>query len=83
MRVMVIVKANQGVGSGDQARDEKLLKEMGAFNEELVKAASCSPRRTQAEASWGSGSGSRARPNGIDGPFTEDQGARAGYCSGR
>ena len=37
MRVMVMVKANKDSEAG-QMPDEKLLTEMGKFNEELVKA---------------------------------------------
>ena len=38
MRVMVLVKATKESEGEVQPGDEKILKEMGAFNEQLVKA---------------------------------------------
>lgn len=42
MKFMILVKATQNSEAGVMP-SEKLLAEMGRYNEELVKGASCSP----------------------------------------
>ncbi|MGZ6143055.1 MAG: YciI family protein [Myxococcales bacterium] len=79
MRVMVIVKANKESESG-QLPDEKILKEMGKFNEELVKAGVL----LAAEGLRSSKDGKRVRFSGgkktvIDGPFAETKELIAGF----
>ena len=79
MRVMVLVKANQdseaGVMPGEQA-----LTEMGAFNEELVKAGVM----LAGEGLKPSSAGARVRFSGTgrtvtDGPFAETKELIAGF----
>ena len=79
MRFMVIVKGNQQSESG-QLPDEKILKEMNDFNEQLVKAGVMlgmdGLRPTK--------DGVRVRFQGkqrmvIDGPFTETKEIIAGF----
>jgi hypothetical protein len=79
MRVMVIVKANQDSEAG-VLPSEKLLTEMGKFNEELVKAGVM----LDGEGLKSSSEGKRVRFEGgrttvIDGPFTETKELIAGY----
>jgi hypothetical protein len=71
MRFMVIVKANKDSEAG-VLPDEKMLTEMGKFNEELVKAGVM----LAGEGLQASSKGARVRFSGgkrtvIDGPFTE------------
>ncbi len=80
MRVMVIVKATRESEAEIKPGDEKLLKEMGAFNEELVKAGIM----LAGEGLKPSKLGKRVRFSGanrtvIDGPFTETKELVAGY----
>jgi len=80
MRVMVIVKATRESEGEIKPGDEKLLKEMGAFNEELVKAGIM----LAGEGLKPSKLGKRVRFSGanrtvIDGPFTETKELVAGY----
>jgi hypothetical protein len=76
---MVLVKANEETEAGRlPSRDE--LAEMGAFNEELVKAGVM----LAAEGLTASSQGKRVRFDGkkatvIDGPFTEAKELVAGY----
>ncbi len=71
MRFMVMVKANKDSEAG-ALPDEKLLAEMGNFNEQLVKAGVL----LAAEGLHPSSKGARVRFSGakrtvIDGPFAE------------
>ena len=79
MRVMVIVKANQESEAGVMP-DEKLLTEMGNYNEELVKAGIM----VAGEGLHPSAKGKRVRFSGtnrtvLDGPFAETKELIAGY----
>jgi hypothetical protein len=79
MRVMVIVKANKDSEAGILPR-QKLLAEMGKFNEDLVKAGVL----LAADGLQPSSKGKRVRFSGekrtvIDGPFTETKELIAGY----
>jgi hypothetical protein len=79
MRVMVIVKATKNSEAGVMP-SEKLLAEMGQFNEELVKAGIM----LAGEGLHPSRKGKRVRFSGgkktvIDGPFTETKELVAGY----
>jgi hypothetical protein len=79
MRVMVIVKANKDSEAGILPK-QKLLAEMGKFNEELVKAGVL----LAADGLQPSSKGKRVRFSGdkrmvIDGPFAETKELIAGY----
>ncbi|MDB5353912.1 MAG: dehydrogenase [Phycisphaerales bacterium] len=79
MRFMVIVKANK-MSEGGALPDEKILAEMGKFNEELVKAGVL----LAAEGLHPSSKGARVRFSGtkrtvIDGPFAETKELVAGF----
>jgi hypothetical protein len=79
MRFMVIVKANKESEAG-VLPDEKLLADMGEFNEELVKAGVL----LAAEGLQPSSKGVRVRFSGdkrtvIDGPFSETKELIAGF----
>jgi hypothetical protein len=79
MRVMVIVKANPESESG-QLPDEKILKEMGDFNEQLVKAGVM----LAGDGLKSSKFGKRVKFDGrkrtvIDGPFAETKELIAGF----
>ncbi len=79
MRVMVLVPADENSEQGVMP-DEKELTEMGAFNEELVKAGVM----LAGEGLHPSSKGVRVRFDGdkrtvIDGPFTESKELVAGY----
>jgi len=79
MRVMVIVKANKESEAGVMPR-QKLLEDMGKFNEELVKAGVL----LAADGLHPSSKGKRVRFSGdkrtvIDGPFTETKELIAGF----
>lgn len=79
MRVMAIVKASKDSEAGDLP-DEKILDEMGKFNEELVKAGVL----LAAEGLQASSKGARVRFSGdkrtvIDGPFSETKELIAGF----
>jgi hypothetical protein len=79
MRVMVFVKADKDTEAGVMP-SEQLLKEMGAFNEELVKAGIM----LAGEGLKPSSAGKRIRFSGskrtvIDGPFAETKELIAGY----
>ena len=79
MRVMVIVKANKESESG-QLPDEKILKEMGNFNEQLVKAGVM----LAGEGLKSSKYGKRIKFDGkkrtvTDGPFAETKELVAGF----
>jgi len=79
MRVMVLVKADKDSEAG-VLPDEKILTEMGKFNDELVKAGML----LAAEGLHPSSKGARVRFSGgtrtlIDGPFTEAKELIAGF----
>ena len=79
MRVMVIIKANKDSEAGILP-DEKLLTEMGKFNEELVQAGIM----LDGEGLHPSSKGKRVHFSGtnrkvIDGPFAETKELIAGY----
>ena len=79
MRVMVLVKANKDTEAG-VLPDEKLLSEMGQYNEALVKAGVM----LAGEGLQPSSKGARVKFAGakrtvIDGPFTETKELVAGY----
>jgi hypothetical protein len=79
MQVMVIVKANKESEAG-VLPDERLLAEMGQFNEELVKAGIMKA----GEGLHPSKEGKRVRFSGTsrtvyDGPFTETKELIAGF----
>jgi len=79
MRFMVMVKANNDSEAG-VLPDEKLLAEMGKFNEELVKAGVM----LAGEGLHPSSKGARVRFSGnkrtvIDGPFAETKELVAGF----
>ena len=80
MRFMVIVKANKDSEAG-VLPDQKILTEMGKYNEELVKAGVM----LAAEGLQASSKGARVRFSGpktrtvIDGPFAETKELIAGF----
>ena len=79
MRFMVIVKATKDSEAG-LPPDEKLLKDMMAFNEELVKAGVM----LAGEGLHPSSKGARVKFSGqsrtvVDGPFAETKELIAGY----
>lgn len=79
MRVMVIIKANEDSEAGVMP-SEKLLTEMGNFNEELVKAGIM----LAGEGLHPSSKGKRVRFSGgkrvvTDGPFAETKELIAGF----
>ena len=79
MRVIVMVKATKESEAGKMP-DEKLLTEMGKYNEELVKAGIM----VAGEGLHPSSKGKRVRFSGprrtvIDGPFAETKELLAGY----
>jgi len=79
MRFMVIVKADENSEAGEMP-SEQMLAEMGAYNEELVKAGVM----LAGEGLHPSSKGVRVQFSGkdrsvIDGPFTETKELIAGY----
>ena len=79
MRFMVLVKANKNSEAGVMP-SERLLTEMGKFNEELAKAGML----LAAEGLQASSKGARVRFSGskrtvIDGPFAETKELIAGF----
>src|SRR5262245_18957372 len=79
MRVMVIVKASRQSEAGDMP-DQKMLTEMGQYNEELSKAGIM----LAGEGLHPSSRGKRIRFSGarrtvIDGPFAETKELIAGF----
>src|SRR6184192_3950974 len=79
MRFMVLVKANKDSEAG-VLPDEKILNEMGKFNEELVKAGVM----LAGEGLQPSSKGARVKFSGdkrivTDGPFTETKELVAGF----
>ena len=85
MRVMVMVKATKnseaGIRPGDPSFD-KLLEQMGQFNEELVKAGVMLAADGLHPSSKGKRvrfTGSKGKRTVIDGPFTETKELVAGF----
>jgi hypothetical protein len=79
MRFMILIKATKDSEAG-VLPDEKLLRDMGKFNEELVKAGVM----LAGEGLQASSKGARVRFSGakrtvIDGPFTETKELVAGF----
>ncbi|HYC53760.1 MAG TPA: YciI family protein [Candidatus Binatia bacterium] len=79
MRFMILIKANQDTEAGVMP-DEKLLAEMGNYNEELVKAGIMQA----GEGLHPSSKGARIRFRGdersvVDGPFPETKELIAGF----
>ena len=79
MRVMVIVKASKASEAGEMP-DQRMLAEMGKYNEELVKAGVM----LAGEGLQASSKGARVRFSGakrtvIDGPFAETKELAAGF----
>ncbi|PYP33590.1 MAG: dehydrogenase [Gemmatimonadetes bacterium] len=79
MRFMIIVKADKNSEAG-VLPDQKILSEMGKFNEQLVKAGVM----LAGEGLHPSSKGARMRFSGtkrtvIDGPFTESKELIAGF----
>ena len=79
MRFMILIKADKNSEAGVMP-DEKLLTEMGKFNDELVKAGVM----LAGEGLQPSSKGARVKFSGekrtvIDGPFTEAKELIAGY----
>ena len=79
MRFMILIKADKNSEAGVMP-DEKLLAEMGAFNEQLVKAGVM----LAGEGLQPSSKGARVRFSGstrsvIDGPFAETKELIAGF----
>lgn len=79
MRVMVLIKANKDSEAGVMP-SEQLLREMGQFNEELVKAGVM----LAGEGLHPTSKAKRVRFHGnattvIDGPFTESKELLAGF----
>ncbi len=79
MRFMILIKADNNSEAG-ALPDEKLLTEMGKFNEELVKAGIM----LAGEGLHPSSKGARVKFSGetrtvIDGPFTETKELIAGF----
>jgi hypothetical protein len=79
MRFMVMVRANRQYEAG-MLPDEKLMADMGRFNEELVKAGVM----LAGEGLQPSAKGARVRFSGdkrtvVDGPFAETKELIAGY----
>jgi hypothetical protein len=79
MRVMVLIKADEGTEAGVMP-SEQLLAEMGAYNEELVKAGVM----LAGEGLHPSAKGKRVAFSGtnrtvIDGPFAETKELIAGF----
>ncbi len=80
MRFMILVKASEESEAG-VLPDEKILTEMGKFNEELVKAGVM----LAAEGLHPSSRGARVKFEGAkrtvtDGPFSETKELVAGFC---
>jgi hypothetical protein len=79
MRFMVMVKANKDTEAGVMP-SQKLLAEMGKFNEELIKAGVM----MAGEGLHASSKGARVKFSGdkrsvVDGPFTETKELIAGF----
>jgi len=79
MRFMVIVKANKDSEAG-VLPDEKILAEMGKFNEELVKAGvMLAGEGLQASSKGARVKFSKGKKTVVDGPFAETKELVAGF----
>jgi hypothetical protein len=79
MRFMILVKANDQSEAG-VLPDERLLTEMGKFNEELVKAGvMLAGEGLQASSKGARVRFSQGKKTVIDGPFTETKELIAGF----
>jgi hypothetical protein len=78
MRVMVLVKANEESEAGAMPSTE-LLEQMGAYNEELVKAGVMLSADGLHPSTRVPGCVRRRRRTVIDGPFAETKELIAGY----
>ena len=79
MRFMVLVKANKDSEAG-VLPDEKILNEMGKFNEELVKAGvMLAGEGLQASSKGARVKFAKGKKTVIDGPFAETKELVAGY----
>ena len=86
MRFMVIVKANKESEAG-VLPDEKILAEMGKFNDELAKAGillaaeglQASSKGARVRFTGGKGGETTSKRTVIDGPFAETKELVAGY----
>ena len=79
MRVMVIVKANEESEAG-QLPDEKILREMGNFNEQLVKAGVMLAGDGLKSSKFGKRVRfAKGKKSVIDGPFAETKELVAGF----
>ena len=79
MRVMVIVKANEESESG-KLPDEKILREMGNFNEQLVKAGVMLAGDGLKSSKFGKRVRfAKGKKSVIDGPFAETKELVAGF----
>jgi hypothetical protein len=79
MRFMILIKSNRNTEAGEMP-SEKLLADMGRFNEELVKAGIM----LSGEGLQPSSKGARVRFSGdrrtvVDGPFAETKELIAGF----
>jgi hypothetical protein len=80
MRFMIIVKANKASEAGELP-SEKLLTEMGAYNEELVKAGIMLAGEGLLSSAKGARVkfGSDGKVKVVDGPFSETKELVAGF----
>src|SRR6184192_4037959 len=79
MRFMVLVKANKDSEAG-VLPDEKILNEMGKFNEELVKAGvMLAGEGLQASSKGARVKFSKGKKTVVDGPFAETKELVAGF----
>ena len=79
MRFMVLVKANKDSEAGKMP-SQKLLAEMGKFNEELIKAGvMLAGEGLQASSKGARVKFSKGNPTVTDGPFPETKELVAGY----
>jgi hypothetical protein len=79
MRFMMLVKANKDSEAG-VLPDQKILAEMGTYNDELVKAGvMLAGEGLQASSKGARVTFSGGKPKVTDGPFTETKELIAGY----
>jgi hypothetical protein len=79
MRFMMLVKANKDSEAG-VLPDQKILAEMGKYNDELVKAGvMLAGEGLQASSKGARVTFSGGKPKVTDGPFTETKELIAGY----
>jgi hypothetical protein len=82
MRVMVIIQASPE-SEANQMPSEQAFKEMGAFNDELIKAGimlsgeGLQPSSTSKRVVWRGEP--KEKPRVVDGPFTESKELVAGF----